>query len=64
MRVGEGEGTVNEAVFYLKLWVRLARQNANHWREVVLEDALLEAQHRLFKAQQVCEEATGRPLGE
>lgn len=49
---GEGEGTADEAVFYLKRWLWVAHENANHWLEVVIEDALLEAQHRLLKAKQ------------
>jgi hypothetical protein len=60
---GEGENIADEAVFYLKRWLWVAAQNANHWLEVVLEDTLLEAQHSLLKAQQAREEAIREAAG-
>ena len=65
IRTGEGEDMADEAVSYLKRWLWMARQKANHWLEVVLEDALLEARHRLLKAQQEsARRVSGRPPGD
>jgi hypothetical protein len=47
MHTGEGEDMADEAVLYLKRWLWVARQNANRWLEIVLEDASLEAQRSL-----------------
>jgi len=61
IHTGEGVDHTREAIYYLRCWLRVARDRANEFLEIQLSEALCKAETQLRHAEreldQACEDA-------